>query len=221
MAPAVPELLDRLQTVYGAVRWRPHRDAIAELVLTILSQHTSDTLSGRAFAELVARFPNWDAVREASVEEIRSAVHGAGLADTKAPRIKAVLQQIHDEHGGYELGFLTELPLDQAKSWLTNLPGVGPKTAACVLMFALGRPALPVDTHVYRVGARLGLVPAKMSANLAHDHLEAMVPPEDVYRFHIGLIKHGRYTCSARRPRCGDCVLSDLCPSAFGASLSA
>lgn len=215
MPPSISEVLDRLERVYGEMRWRPHRDAIAELILTILSQHTSDTLSGRAFAELIARFPDWDAIRMAPLRSVRDAVQGAGLADTKAPRIKAVLQRVLDERGGFNLDFLANLPLTDAKAWLLDLPGVGPKTAACVLLFALGLPALPVDTHVYRVARRLGLLPPKMSAEQAHAHLEAMVPAESVYAFHIGLIKHGRHVCHAQRPRCGDCVFADICPSAF------
>ena len=210
-------MLARLRSVFGDLQWRPHHDPIAELILTILSQHTADKASGRAFAELLAAFPDWDAVRVAPVERIVEKVHWAGLSRTKAPRIKAVLERVRAERGNYDLTFLADLPLDAARDWLMALPGVGPKTAACVLMFALGRPALPVDTHVYRVGQRLGLIPARMSADKAHAHLEARVPPDRVYAFHVGLIKHGRYTCTAQRPRCADCVLNDICPSAFRA----
>lgn len=215
MPPTVADVLRRLGLVYGELRWRPSGDPVGELVLTILSQHTSDRLSGRAFANLLAHFADWDAVRLAAVAEIARCIGVAGLSNTKAPRIKLVLEQIHAERGGYDLHQLAELPLDQARQWLIALPGVGPKTAACVLMFALGRPALPVDTHVYRVCQRLGFIPAKMGADKAHAHLEALVPPDDVYAFHISLIKHGRYTCLAQRPRCTDCVLNDICPSAF------
>ena len=213
--PSVATVLARLREMYGELRWRPHHDAISELVLTILSQHTNDRLSGRAFAELLQRFPDWDAVRTAPAADLRDAIRFGGLAEVKAPRIKHVLERIRADLGGYDLTFLAELPLDDARDWLTALPGVGPKTAACVLMFALGRPALPVDTHVYRVAQRLGLVPAKMSAEKAHAHLGALVPPNEVYAFHIGLIRHGRYVCSARAPRCDACALSDVCPSAF------
>jgi endonuclease-3 len=216
--PSVSEVLDRLLLVYGEIRWRPHHDAMAELVLTILSQHTNDILSGRAYAELVSRFPDWDAVRVAPVAAVRDAIQRAGLADTKAPRIQSVLQRVTDERGGYDLDFLAGLPLDEARTWLLALPGVGPKTAACVLLFALGLPALPVDTHVYRVCGRLGLLPPKMSAERAHAHLEEIVPPEQVYAFHIGLIKHGRHVCQALRPRCGGCVFADICPSVTGAA---
>lgn len=217
--PPVAEVLARLRLLYGHLRWRPHHDAIGELVLTILSQHTADRNSGRAFAELLALFPDWDGVRIAPLDALTEAIRFGGLARQKAPRIKEVLERIRAERGGYDLGFLADLPLDDARAWLTALPGVGPKTAACVLMFALGRPALPVDTHVFRVAQRLRLVPPRMSADAAHAHLEAMVPPDDVYAFHVGLIRHGRYVCSAQRPRCDACTLNDLCPSAFDPAL--
>jgi endonuclease-3 len=205
--------------MYGELRWRPHHDPTSELVLTILSQHTSDRLSGRAFAELLQRYPDWDAVRLAPTADLRDAIRFGGLSEVKAPRIKHVLERIKAERDGYDLGFLAALPLDEAREWLMALPGVGPKTAACVLMFALGRPALPVDTHVYRVAQRLRLIPDKMSAEKAHAHLEALVPPAEVYAFHIGLIRHGRYVCGARAPQCDDCALNDVCPSAGSRAL--
>lgn len=214
--PPAPQLiLARLRPRFGDLPWRPHGDAVAELVLTILSQHTNDTLSGKAFARLLATFPTWEAIAAAPVEAIAAAIREGGLAVQKAPRIKAVLHRIWEERGAFDLSFLRHLPLEEARAWLLALPGVGPKTAACVLMFALGRPALPVDTHVYRVSRRLGLIPASVSEARAHTLLEAMVPAEDVYAFHVALIKHGRHTCTARAPRCGDCPLSDVCPSAF------
>jgi len=213
--PSVPELIERLGRVFGEMQWRPSGDPVGELVLTILSQHTSDRLSGRAFANLLAQFPSWEAVLQAPTSEVAECIAGGGLSNQKAPRIKAVLERIHSERGSLDLHFLSGLPLDEARTWLVDLPGVGPKTAACVLMFALGKPALPVDTHVYRVGQRLGLIPPKMTADKAHAHLESIVPPADVYAFHVGLIKHGRYTCVAQRPRCDGCVLSDVCPACF------
>lgn len=221
--PAVPilEIVLRLRDVYGDLPWHPHGDGVTELVLTILSQHTADTNSGRAFANLLAVFPDWDAVRRAEPEAIAEATRAAGLSTSKAPRIKQVLQRIRDERGDYDVSFLADLPLDEARAWLVSLPGVGPKTAACVLMFALGRPALPVDTHVFRVSRRLGLLPAKASAEAAHQILEAMVPPELMYEFHVGLIKHGRHCCRALAPACATCVLSAICPSAFHALASA
>ena len=156
---------------------------------------------------------------DAPLPELIAAIQPGGLAPTKAPRIQAVLRDIQQRRGGFDLGFLADLPLDEARAWLGSLHGVGPKTVACVLLFALGRPAMPVDTHVFRVAQRLGLIPgrvgkAAMTPEKAHALLEAAVAPQDYYAFHIGLIKHGRRTCAAQRPHCDACVLRDLCPSA-------
>jgi endonuclease-3 len=208
-------VLERLRPRYGELRWRPHGDGVSELVLTILSQHTNDTLSGKAFAKLLAAFPTWDDMVAAPEAAVADAIRDGGLARQKAPRIQAVLARVREERGSYDLAFLRDRPLDEARRWLTALPGVGPKTAACVLLFALGMPALPVDTHVYRVARRLGLIGPRVTEAQAHALLEAAVPPGDVYAFHVALVKHGRYTCTARRPRCGECPLNDLCPSAF------
>lgn len=209
----IEAILSLLREVYGEMPWRPHGDPISELILTILSQHTADTNSGRAFATLITVFPDWDAIRTAETARIAEATRAAGLSATKAPRIKQVLQQIKDERGDYDLTFLQERPLDEARAWLMALPGVGPKTAACVLLFALGLPALPVDTHVFRVATRLGLLPARATADSAHGILEAIVPAEQVYSFHVGLIKHGRHVCHAQHPRCDVCILNRICPS--------
>ncbi|HZP56532.1 MAG TPA: endonuclease III [Dehalococcoidia bacterium] len=216
----VAEVILRLDDAYGIPEWRPHRDPLAELVLTILSQNTSDANSGRAFVRLLERFPSWDDVAGAPLPEVIDAIQPGGLAPTKAPRIQAVLREVRERTGGYDLGFLAGLPLEDARAWLRALHGVGPKTVACVLLFALGRPAMPVDTHVFRVATRLGLVPdragkAAMTAEKAHDLLERTVPEHDFYAFHIGLIKHGRRVCTAQRPSCPGCVLRDLCPSAL------
>ena len=213
--PSPSDVLARLRPRYGALTWRPHGDALTELVLTILSQHTNDTNSGRAFTSLQRVYPTWDEVLAADPVAMADSIRSGGLANQKAPRIRQVLGRIKEECGGWDLGFLRDLPLEEAKAWLRALPGVGPKTAACVLMFALGRPALPVDTHVYRVARRLGLIDARVTPEQAHARLEAIVPPEETYAFHIALIKHGRYVCTARNPACGDCPLNDVCPSAF------
>ena len=215
----IPEIIGRLDAAYGIPEWRPHRDPLSELVLTILSQNTSDGNSGRAFVRLLEAFPTWDAVMEAPLAELIAAIQPGGLAPTKAPRIQGVLREIKERRGDFDLGFLADLPLEEARDWLGSLHGVGPKTVACVLLFALGRPAMPVDTHVFRVAQRLALIPARagkaaMTAEKAHALLESAVPEEEYYAFHIGLIKHGRRTCSAQRPACGACVLADLCPSA-------
>jgi endonuclease-3 len=215
----IGEIIGRLDDAYGIPEWRPHHDPVAELVLTILSQNTSDANSGRAFVRLLERFATWHDVIEAPLPELIAAIQPGGLAPTKAPRIQAALRDVRQRAGGFDLEFLRDMPLEEARDWLRRLHGVGPKTVACVLLFALGRPAMPVDTHVFRVASRLALIPeragkAAMTAEKAHDMLEAAVPPDDFYAFHIGLIKHGRRTCLAQRPRCPECVLRDLCPSA-------
>jgi endonuclease-3 len=207
------EIIHRLSPLYGEPVWRPHGDPMAELVLTILSQNTSDTNSGRAFMRLIQRFPTWDALLEAPIDEIEREIAVGGLAKQKAPRIKASLRAVHDARGSFDLAFLRDMPLDDAKAWLRELKGVGPKTAACVLMFAFGLPALPVDTHVHRVAQRLGLVPQTATAEKAHDILEASLDPDLVYPFHISLIKHGRRLCRAQRPLCEECPLLDGCPA--------
>jgi endonuclease-3 len=207
-------VIERLDAAYGTLPWRPNRDPIAELVLTLLSQNTSDTNSGRAFIRLLSTFPDWQSVLDAKVKDIERAIQPGGLAPTKAPRLQAILREVYARKGSFDLSFLADLPLEDARTWLRSLPGVGPKTAACVLLFALGRPALPVDTHVHRVALRLGLVPEKTNAERAHEVLEAQLAPEQVYPFHIQLIKHGRRTCSAQRPKCPPCPLLSHCPSA-------
>ncbi len=203
-----------LDAAYGTLPWRPHGDPMAELVLTLLSQNTSDTNSGRAFIRLLDAFPGWQSILDADVKAIERAIQPGGLAPTKAPRLQAMLREIYNRCGSFDLSFLKEMPMEEARAWLRSLPGVGPKTVACVLLFALGRPALPVDTHVYRVAMRLGLVPEKTSAERAHEVLEALLRPEQVYPFHIQLIKHGRRTCAAQRPKCPVCPLRNGCPSA-------
>ena len=207
------EITRRLSTLYGDPVWRPHGDPMSELILTILSQNTSDTNSGRAFMRLKQRFPIWEDLLGANPDDMIAAIQAGGLARIKAPRIKAILEEIWGRLGSFDLMFLKDFPMDEAKAWLRTLPGVGPKTAACVLMFALGRPALPVDTHVHRVAQRLGLVPAKGGAAEAHDILEAILEPDEVYPFHISLIKHGRRLCRAQRPLCERCPLLDGCPA--------
>ena len=198
---------------YGPVEWSPRYDPASELVYTILSQHTSDVNSKRAFDSLIRTFGSLDAIADAPVERIEEAIRMGGLARVKAPRIKAILRQVTDEVGSYDLSFLAEMPLDQAKEWLKRLPGVGPKTAAITLCFSMGMPAMPVDTHIYRVAKRLGLIGPKVTVEQAHDILEREVPPEDVFAFHIYLIRHGREVCKAPRPLCDRCVLSWGCPS--------
>ena len=203
-----------LRKEYGPRRWQPRQDPLSELIAVVLSQNTSDVNSHRAFAALVDRFGSWEAVAAADPGEIARAIRAGGLADIKAARIKAILGEIRARRGHLDLGFLGQMDLEEAKAWLRELPGVGPKTAGCVLLFSLGRPAMPVDTHVYRVARRLGLIDARASVEKAHDVLEALVPPENVYEFHMLMVEHGRRTCKAQRPRCAACVLRGRCPSA-------
>jgi endonuclease-3 len=193
--------------------WDRRLDPVSELVFTILSQHTSDLNAERAGEALKARFSSWEAVAAAPEEEVEEAIRSAGLARQKTPRILGALRRIQETRGRLNLDFLRELPLEQAKAWLRALPGVGPKTAAVVLCFALGMPAMAVDTHVHRVTRRLGLIGPKVTAEQAHDILEPLVPPEEVYAFHVGLITHGRRVCHAQRPKCGQCILRLGCPS--------
>jgi endonuclease-3 len=187
-------------------------EPLAELIATILSQNTSDVNTERSFRSLQERFDSFEAVRDAPVEAIEEAIRGGGLSRIKAPRIKRVLEQIQAERGSLDLGYLDELPLAEARAALTRLEGVGPKTASCVLLFACDRPAIPVDTHVHRVSRRLGLIGPRTGAAEAHEQLEAIVPPEQAYAFHVGLIRHGREICVARRPRCERCPLEEICP---------
>ncbi len=197
--------------VYGQPQWRPHLDPISEVVSTILSQNTSDVNRDRAFDRLRARFATWEVVREAPVEAIEAAIRPAGLAQQKAPRIKAALRFITQERGELSLNFLKELPVDEAKAWLTQMKGIGPKTAAIILLFSLGMPAFPVDTHIHRVTQRLGLIGPKDSAEKAHDLLEEMLPADTYYPFHLNVIRHGREICHARNPKCEICPLQTMC----------
>lgn len=207
------EIVSRLEREYGTRQWHVGEDAISVLVKTILSQNTSDVNSDRAFASLRKTFPDWETVAAADIDEIAESIKSGGLAVIKAKRIKATLQHIQDRNGGLALDFLAELPLSESKAWLRQLPGVGPKTAGCVLLFGLGRPAFPVDTHIFRLARRLGLIGSKVTVDVAHDMLESLFPSSHVYQLHIQMIEHGRQVCHAQRPRCDRCVLADVCPS--------
>jgi endonuclease-3 len=213
MACGIEQSASILVAAYGAKRWRPHGDPLDELVGTVLSQHTSDINTARAFRSLRARFPTWTEVRDAPTAEVADAIRCGGLAETKAPRIQRILRELTDTGGTPALPDLCTMPLPDAKSALTRLSGVGPKTAACVLLFALGRPAMPVDTHVHRVAMRLGLIPPGASAEAAHSMLETLVGADRdrIYAFHLNAIAHGRNVCVARAPRCGSCPLQECC----------
>ncbi len=203
-----------LEDVYGPIEWEPRRDPTSELVYTILSQHTSDINSIRAFENLVGRFGVWEEVEKAEVKDIEIAIWEGGLARVKSQRIKDILIAIRHKRGDLDLSFLGEMELRDAKNWLISLPGVGPKTAAVVLCFALGMPAMPVDTHIHRVSKRIGLIDQKTTAEQAHDILETSISPENIFPFHVYLINHGREVCKALRPRCLGCVMKNKCPSA-------
>ena len=190
--------------------WEPI-DPIDELINTILSQNTNDLNRDRAYRALRARFPTWPAVREASAQQVIAAIKPAGLANQKGPRIQKVLRRITQERGELNIDFLRDLPVPEAKAWLTSLEGVGPKTASIVLLFALGKPAFPVDTHIHRVTGRLGLIPPKTTAEKAHVILEELIPPEWYYPFHLNIIEHGRQVCKAQRPLCPTCILQKHC----------
>jgi endonuclease-3 len=196
---------------YGEREWHPRLDPLSELIFTILSQNTSDVNRDRAWERLKDRFPTWESVLAADPAEIADAIRPGGLANVKAPRIQEVLRAVKRERGEFTLDFLTEMEVEEAKRWLTSLNGVGPKTAAIVLLFSLGKPAFPVDTHVHRVSRRLGLIEPKTSREKAHEVLEALLPSEIYYTFHLNLIAHGREVCKSQKPRCDTCVLQEHC----------
>jgi len=209
----IGQIIDLLIKAYGDRKWHKRLEPVGELVLTILSQNTSDTNSHRAYASLVETFDTWDRILKADTEEIASAIRSGGLADVKAKYIKNALQALKKETTDFNLSFLVDMTVESARKWLIKLPGVGMKTASCVLLFSLGMPAFPVDTHVYRVAGRLGLIGKKVSVDAAHLEMERITPAEDTYRYHVLLIEHGRMTCKAQRPLCPSCVLAKICPS--------
>jgi endonuclease-3 len=203
----VRAIRDRLRELYGPKRNRPHADPVHELVLTILSQNTNDRNRDAAYRALRERFGDWAAVRDAPTEEVIDAIRPGGLANTKAPRIQEVLHALGEDP---DLSWLAKAPRKEALEYLTELPGVGRKTAACVMIFAFDRPEIPVDTHVHRVGGRLGLFREQASFDEAHDEMLAITDPDDAYELHMNLIEHGRAICRPR-PRCGECGLARMC----------
>jgi endonuclease III len=210
----VDDIIHRLEGEYGPRPFVSRGRAVDVLVETVLSQNTSDVNSHRAYESLLARFGSLESVAAAPVEDIERAISSAGLSRIKSVRIHELLARLLEEHGSLDLSFLRELGVEEARRYLTSLRGVGLKTASCVLLFSLGMPAMPVDTHVHRVARRLGLIGPRVSADAAHLELESMMLPEDRYRFHLLLIEHGRRICHARNPRCKVCVLNTVCPSA-------
>jgi endonuclease-3 len=207
-------VLNRLRKRYGDLAPPRRSDPLEELILTVLSQHTSDVNAERAFEALRAALPTWDAVVRAPTRSVADAIRSGGLADTKAPRIQAILREVEARRGAFDLSSLAGLSDDEARAELVSLPGVGPKTAAVVLSFSLGRDAMPVDTHVHRVTRRLGLVPPKTSAERADRLLHELVPEGLRTPLHVALIRLGREICKAPTPRCRICPLKDICPTA-------
>jgi endonuclease-3 len=211
LAKRAAKIHERLLEFYGEPIWRNPLPAIDELVSTILSQNTNDVNRDRAFNALRAKFPTWEAVRDAKTRDVIDAIRPAGLANQKGPRIQQVLKSITEERGVLDLSFLGDLSVDEAKAWLTKFNGVGPKTAAIVLCFSLGKPAFPVDTHIYRVTGRIGLHPEKMTVEQVHPHLEGLLPPEAYYAAHLNIIRLGREICTARKAFCEKCPIKKLC----------
>ena len=205
------EVHSRLLANLGDPDWGQPLAPLDELICTILSQNTNDRNRDLAYRALQQRFPTWEAVREADEAEVMAAIRPAGLANQKGPNIQRLLREISQERGSLDLDFLKELSPEEARQWLTKFKGVGPKTAAIVLLFSLGKPAFPVDTHIYRVSGRLGLRPEKMSVEQAHAWLGRLFPEDAYSAAHINLIRLGRSLCQARQPNCAECCLADLC----------
>ncbi len=204
-----------LTEAYGARVWRAENyqdDILGALVATVLSQNTSDLNSGRAYASLRLAFPGgWEDVRTASVTAVADAIRAGGLANIKAPRIQAILQDVYERNGRTDLDHIRLWDDAAIRDYLRSFHGVGAKTAACVLMFNLGRPVLPVDTHVHRVSRRLGLIGPTVTADQAHDLLPRLLDDDRIYSFHVHLIEHGRRTCHSQKPACAACPVQREC----------
>ena len=196
---------------YGEPRWQRGLGPEDELVCTILSQATSDLNRDKGFNGLKERYPDWVAVMNAPTADVRDAIWSAGLANQKAPRIQNALRYVYEERGEIDLEWLGDIPVDEARAWLTNIKGIGLKTASIIMLFTFGKEAFPVDTHVHRITKRLGLIGPKVSATKAHGILEAIAPPEQYYPLHMNLIHHGRALCTARNPKCEVCPLQKEC----------
>ena len=210
--PGIAAVLNKLVNAYGDRTWHKRLEPVDELILTILSQNTSDLNSRRAFTSLIKHFTTWSKVASAEPGIIADAIRAGGLANVKAKYIKNALMALQKEAPGFDLRFLAQRKVEASREWLIQLPGVGMKTASCVLLFSLGMPAFPVDTHVCRVAKRLGLIKDSISADAAHLEMEKLTAPGDIYRCHVLLIEHGRKTCKAQRPLCPVCCLADVCP---------
>jgi endonuclease-3 len=207
----VKYITQNLEATYGVpINERPY-DPLDELILTILSQSTTDINSRRAFENLKRRFPDWESVRRARLSSIATAIKSGGLANAKSLVIKNALNEIKTQRGALDLSFLQTAPIEEARNFLTSLPGIGPKTAACVLLFACDRKIFPMDTHILRTTKRAGLVPEKFSDQQAHELMEKLVPPKKHYSLHVNLIRHGRQICRAQNPKCDKCPLIEHC----------
>jgi endonuclease-3 len=206
----VRAIRERLRTVYGVPDWRPHGRPLDELVLTVLSQSTNDRNRDVAYERLRERFPAWEAVRDAPEEEVEEAIRPGGISHVKSERIQRILRALPDD---LELSFLRDMPIEDARAYLCDLPGVGRKTAACVLLFSYGLRDVPVDTHVGRVATRLALLRPGARSEEQHDQMTALTPPGAELELHINLLRHGRRTCHAPRPACRECALRRMCPS--------
>lgn len=200
-----------LAAAYGLKKQSRFRDPTEELILTVLSQNTNDVNRDRAFAAMRRAYPDWGDVAAAGPRKIARAIQAGGLANIKSKRIIKILRQIESRSAGYSLAFLNDLPDSEIWRYLSAFEGVGPKTASCVMMFALGRGTMPVDTHVHRVGRRLGLIPEDYSAEQAHEWFKEISLPVDYYQLHLNMISHGRTLCRPSNPKCGDCPLKKLC----------
>jgi endonuclease-3 len=216
MRPAVKltRIAALLCQAYGPCRPLRRRDnPLNTLIHTILSQNTSDANSDRAYATLRQRFPDWEDVHRAPLRALISTIRSGGLANIKAVRIKALLEEIWGEQGHFDLSFLRDLSDEEVRAYLARFKGIGSKTIACVLLFGMGRPAFPVDTHVFRVSRRLGILDGRITPEKAQEFLESRIPPGDRHALHLHLVRHGRQVCKAQRPLCAECALARLCDS--------
>lgn len=206
------EVTRRLTEYYGVAEWSK-KDPMSQLVDIILSHRTRDEQTAAAYDALLERFGSWEGVRDAPTQEVEEAIANVNWPEVKAPRLQTIMRQITEERGSLNLDFLRDLPVEEGAAWLNRFEGVGPKTTACVLLFSARLPILPVDTHVHRVSIRLGLIGKKISADTAHDLLQALLPQDSqtIYNFHKGLLRHGQRICVFERPRCGKCPITDLC----------
>jgi endonuclease III len=209
-AARVRSIRERLRTVYGVPDWPPHGQPLDELVLTVLSQSTNDRNRDVAYERLRERFPACGAVRDAPVEEVEEAIRPGGISHVKSERIQRILRALPED---LDLSFLRDMPIEDARAYLCDLPGVGRKTAACVLLFSYGLRDVPVDTHVGRVATRLALPRPGARSEEQHDEMTALTPPGAELELHINLLRHGRRTCHAQRPACRECALRLMCPS--------